>query len=83
MRHKWEDKINNKIDENTKCLSCGIIKYSLGFIGGLIYFFLESDYYYDNKVPKCGVAKDENIEQYIRNKNTELFHFIERKLNKP
>jgi len=51
-RHKWD---NQKIEfeEKAKCLKCGLIKQSQGWIVGFIYYFEEDDFYL-YKTTSCG-----------------------------
>jgi hypothetical protein len=50
IRHKWE---LQKIGEKTKCLKCSLIKESLGWNGGFMYYFEEHDFYFF-KTTSCG-----------------------------
>jgi hypothetical protein len=51
-RHKWDKQIL-EFEEKAKCLKCGLIKESKGWVGGFIYYFEEDDFYL-YKTTSCG-----------------------------
>ena len=65
-RHKWDKQIL-EFEEKAKCLKCGLIKESHGWVGGFIYYFEEDDFYF-YKTTSCGdkitkaILKDAKIQ---------------------
>ena len=75
VRHKWDKQIL-EFEEKAKCLKCGLIKESRGYVGGFIYYFEEDDFYF-YKTTSCGdkitkaILKDAQI--FFTQKELELF----------
>ena len=66
VRHKW-DKQKLEFEEKAKCLKCGLIKESHGWVGGFIYYFEEDNFHF-YKTTSCGdkitkaILKDAQIQ---------------------